>query len=222
MSKFLAPIHTMMFNKIKLQENLEKNLLSAFKEAYGEEVSALSEVLESKFGAALENKPLEELIDTSNIHGWLQSKISSAETRQAALITEMIKRYGNTALEIAETEYILHAKKASGDAAAAYILDTPEDLFAALNKYILEGMPCDNVNSIKAKTDDLLQWQTARCLHKNYWDEAGGDVSVFYRLRSLWIQTFVKNAKPDYSYDYDVHETEFAGERGFIHQITKK
>lgn len=34
---------------------------------------------------------MEEIIDTSNIHGWLQSKIHSAEVRQAAWVTAILK-----------------------------------------------------------------------------------------------------------------------------------
>ena len=38
----------------------------------------------------LPNKNLEDMIDTSNIHGWLQSKIHSAEGRMAAWTREIL------------------------------------------------------------------------------------------------------------------------------------
>ena len=37
----------------------------------------------------LQNIPLEEMIDTTNIHGWLQEKINSAEGRMAAWTTKI-------------------------------------------------------------------------------------------------------------------------------------
>ena len=46
-------------------------------------------------------KNIEDIIDKSNIHGWLQDKISSVETRTAFTITEMIKKYGEEAEDIA-------------------------------------------------------------------------------------------------------------------------
>ena len=50
------------------------------------------------------NKNLEEIIDTSNIHGWLQNKIHSAEGRMAAW-TKAILENNETAIGKLESVY---------------------------------------------------------------------------------------------------------------------
>ena len=66
MSAFLGPIHYWLYNKIKLQQDIVDKLY-LLGESYAE---ALREYCEETFGT-FENKPLEEMIDQGNIHGWL-------------------------------------------------------------------------------------------------------------------------------------------------------
>ena len=86
MSKFLAPIHGWLFNKIKVTEDLEKELINSYKEVYGEEVDTIVNNINEEYGKPLEDGLIEDLVDWDNIHGWLQNKISMAETRQAKLL----------------------------------------------------------------------------------------------------------------------------------------
>ena len=83
MSLFLGKIHYWLFNKIRWFENLEENIIDLAK-SEGLDAENIRKDIESKYGKKLPNKPLEELIDTSNIHNWLQSQIHSAERRNAA------------------------------------------------------------------------------------------------------------------------------------------
>ena len=83
MSLFLGKIHYWLFNKIVWFENLEEKIIELAK-LEGLETENLRKEIEKKYGEKLPNKPLEELIDTSNIHNWLQSQIHSAEKRNAA------------------------------------------------------------------------------------------------------------------------------------------
>ena len=68
----------------------------------------------------LPDKPLEELIDTSNIHGWLQGKIHSAERRMAAwtkLLIDADEKNYQKLDEVYKAQGILAAKeiKAEGN-----------------------------------------------------------------------------------------------------------
>ena len=72
MSLFLGKIHYWLFNKVLWFEGLEEEIINLAQEE-GLDVEALSAEINAKYGQKTENKNLEEIIDTSNIHGWLQN-----------------------------------------------------------------------------------------------------------------------------------------------------
>ena len=69
MSLFLGKIHFWLFNKVLWFEGLEDEIIKLAQEE-GLNVEALSAEINAKYGQKTENKNLEEIIDTSNIHGW--------------------------------------------------------------------------------------------------------------------------------------------------------
>lgn len=217
MSAFLGPIHHWLFNKIKLHEALEKSLLSRYKSMYGNEISRIQEKAEAQYGSPMEEKPLDQMIDTGNIHGWLQSRISAAETRQAAILTNIFQLHGQEAIEVALEEYKQQGKVSGNDGRNKGQADSAPAIYKALNNYLLDGMPCDNVNNITIADPDLLQWKTAQCLHRGYWEAVGADIDVFYQLRTAWIKAFVENANEKYG--YTVSKETSNGRQIFIHEI---
>ena len=66
MSAFLGPIHFWLYNKIRFQEGLSDRILSHAKEQSWKNAG----IIAGKYEIS-ELKPLEELIDLRNIHGWL-------------------------------------------------------------------------------------------------------------------------------------------------------
>ena len=86
MSLFLGKIHYWLFNKILWFENLEDEIIDFFNK---ENIKIDYNKIVSKYGKKLENKNLEEIIDTENIHGWLQDRINSSEGRMASLTSEI-------------------------------------------------------------------------------------------------------------------------------------
>lgn len=220
MSKFLAPIHTWLFNKIKLYEDLETNLVKTYEDKYGMEVTNLYKDITEKYGNPLSDRPIEELIDPSNIHGWLQNKISMAETRQAAFITEILNIYNNEALDTALNLYAEQGTKYGKYEKENSTILSAEEFYTRLNNYIIEGMPCDRVTSVTISSEDKVQWETERCLHKNYWETVGGDINIFYKLRETWIRAFVENIDSSFTYKIVYNNGEISPI--FIHEIVKK
>lgn len=221
MSKFLAPIHTWLFNKVKLYENLELDLVKSYVDKYGKDVEDSYKNLQQKYGCPLEDRGLEDLIDVSNIHGWLQHRISIAETRQAALITEILNKYDkDQALNIAFNVYNRQANNCAENAKQEHEVTTATKIFDTLNNYIIEGMPCDRVSTIIENTEDKLQWETSSCLHKDYWKAVSGDINIFYKLRSSWVKTFVESVNNDFTYNvsYNAPETTPIA----IHEVKRK
>ena len=166
MSAFLAPIHTWLFSKILLAEELEKSLKEVYIDKYGD---IAKDVVEKSlaYGSPIDTtKNIEDIIDISNIHGWLQDKISKVETRTAFIITEMIKKYGEEAEAIAKECFEEQGKTVGETLKAKEMPENPEELFNALNNYLLEGMPCDRVTRIIKSENDIFEWETTSCIHK--------------------------------------------------------
>lgn len=145
MSENLGPIHYMMYEKIKFQDKITSYLL-------GGKTDKVDEI-----ARAVENKPLDQLIDTDNIHGWLDSKIDVVEKRL------------NYALKVSkkpkEKLFDLGKKVANGKDFSDY-----ESIFQDLNLYLLDGMPCDR--GLSAQVDDgNLYLITTNNLHSKYENE---------------------------------------------------
>ena len=70
-----------------------------------------------------ELRPLNELIDVMNIHGWLQERVQDAEARYAFLVTSILKEDPSrlSALENIAFQFgQKHALEADSDASDAY------------------------------------------------------------------------------------------------------
>lgn len=202
MSAFLAPIHTWLFNKILLAEELEKSLNEVYIEKYKDNAKSIVEK-SIAYGSPIDiTKNIEDIINKSNIHGWLQEKISAVETRTAFIITEMIKTYGEAAEAIAVNCYIKQGKAIGEAIKSKEIPENSEQLFNAMNIYLLEGMPCDRVTRLIKSEENILEWETTSCIHKRYWEMVNGDVNVFYKLRHSWTKAFIENSNEEYSYNF--------------------
>lgn len=196
MSLYLGKIHYWLFNKIVWFENLEKEVIKLGK-SKGLTVEELKEEIYNKYGEPTEDKPLEEMIDTSNIHGWLQNKIEMVEKRQAAFITYMLN-YNKELKDNLMDLYKAEGEKEGENYRKKVSPSTPEEIYNILNDFILDGMPCDRVNQVIDSNENQFSWHVVRCLHKIYWDEVEGDVRVFYALRDEWIKGFMEKISNDF------------------------
>lgn len=199
MSLYLGKVHYWLFNKILWFEGLEEEIINIAKEE-GLDVSSLAKEINENHGEKLPNLPLEDMIDTSNIHGWLQGKIHSAEGRMAAWTTKLLNSNEKVKAKL-ENIYIHQGIKAAKEVKEK--LDSASnamDIYDRINDYILDGMPCDRVNEVLVSTEDMVQWSRRICVHKDIWNGESGDVSYFYSLRGLWIKAFVNEVNSNYEY----------------------
>lgn len=219
MSRFLGPIHHWLFNKIKLYEDLEKEVVDAFKEQY-DGIEKIVENNINEYGERLPNKPLEEIIDTGNIHGWLQSKIVISETRHAGILRDLFNTYKDDGVLLANSVYKENGIKCGLNAKEQYAPSNAEELYKILNNYILDGMPCDNINNVTDSTADKVEYKHDTCLHINYWNKAGVEPNKMYDLRRIWTESFINSANPEFKYQVTIEEDN--GNRKFHHTIFKK
>ena len=196
MSLFLGNIHYWLYHKINWLDSFEDRLVD-YGNDKGMNMESLLSDLYQKYDQPKRNAPLEQVIDESNIHGWLQARINESEKRHASLITQLLSEDG-TSLE--ELKSIFHQKGIADAKEAKGQHEKPEELYATVNNYILEGMPCDRVSVPENSTEDEFTWSTAECLHEAHWKEVGGDISNFYTLRDEWIRGFVSTLHSDFTY----------------------
>lgn len=199
MSAFLAPIHSWLFNKIILAQELEQNIVNLHVQKFGNEAEIIKKDSEELYGKYIENKPLEELIDVNNIHGWLQDRIKEVESRTAYIATRYFEKYKEESKEISKTAYIEQAKACA--AQESNKINSPENVYISLNNYILSGMPCDRANSVSEKNDDYIIYTQKGCIHKANYELGKGNLEYLYKLKELWIKTFVENLNINYTYE---------------------
>lgn len=215
MSKFLAPIHTWLFNKVLLLEEIEVKLISNYENSTKSNISIIVSENIKKYGNLLDKKPLDEVVDTTNIHGWLQNQITISESRQASIITALIKENNGSLHNSIIKAYTETAKKIAEELKDTIKNPTPSELHKILNNYILEGMPCDRVNTIVENDELNIIWETSSCLHKPYWDEASGDINNYYTLRSEFSNTLINELNNEFNYSFE-------NQNIMIHKIYKK
>ncbi|MBB6714414.1 hypothetical protein [Clostridium gasigenes] len=201
MSLYLGKIHYWLFNKIVWFEGLEEEIIDLAKNE-GLDIESLSKDINNKYGEKLPKLPLEEMIDTSNIHGWLQEKIHSAEGRLATWTGKLLEKENSK--EKLEDLYIRQGIKAAKEVKEeGKSLNTAVDIFNSVNDYILDGMPCDRVNEVISQDEEKVIWKRRICVHKDIWESANGDVNYFYDLRNLWIKSFVTEVNNEFKYTKD-------------------
>ena len=204
MSAFLAPIHTWLFNKIKLAQDLEESVVKLHVEKFGEEANKIKIEAEDLYGVYLPNESLENLIDVGNIHGWLQGRIKEVESRSAYIITKYYEMHKEESKEITKKVYRDQAIKC-----AAYEnnkINSPENVYISLNNYILSGMPCDRANSVVEKSEDHIVYEQHGCIHKTNYEFGKGNLDYLYELRELWVKSFTENLNTKYTYEVSKHE----------------
>lgn len=179
MSVFLGPIHHWLYHKIQLQEELIQSILEAAGQNNWDCVT--TETLDAGCGM-IDSRPLEEIIDPRNIHGWLQLKIEIVESRLAFLVTDLLQKKKATRSDLEQIAYHFGQQHP-----VVSILD-PSRAYQELGDRLIDGMPCDHVNVIKEQAENRLAWQQTKCVHHQYWEKMSGNVEVYYSLRTEMIK----------------------------------
>lgn len=189
MSMFLGFIHHLMYGKIQFQENLVNVVLNMAEE------KGLVEVREevNKLGVP-ENGALEDIIDTSNIHGWLQERVELVENRFAKSVNLLLENDNNIKPELLDKMYNLGLSESfKGNALEAYQI---------LSQKFLDGMPCDGslVPLLNEPYDVKIKVVTD--LHSPVW-ERYGNKEFYWELRNSYTKGFLSNSGLELIVDSD-------------------
>lgn len=188
MSAFLGPIHFWLYNKINIQNDIVEEILD-----YAEKnKNSLRDNLYKKYGDG-ELKPLDQVIDVTNIHGWLQERVTKVENKLAYAVTELTKTNPEN------FQAIKGIFKSKGAEVSTFNKDSSlEEIYKGINDTLLDGMPCDHANSLVSNETDEVIWKRNVCVHQQYWDQAGGDIKDFYRLRDSFIEGLLSETEVKY------------------------
>lgn len=171
MSAFLGPIHFWLYNKIQFQEALLDDLIQ-----FAQKKGWSDENLAEKYGSK-DRRKLEDVIDESNIHGWLQSRIHDAEGRYAALVLDVAGNDAQRLEQLKDEAYQFGTRQ-------NLLAETAPEAFHGLDDLLLDGMPCDQVNRVSASEADHVTWDRTQDLHSSYWQGQG---QTYYELRQALV-----------------------------------
>lgn len=191
MSAFLGPIHFWVYNKIKIQHDIVENIISMAEEKNPH--LNIREKLSGKYGDS-EIKPLEEVIDVNNIHGWLQNKISIEESRLAYAVTSILNENTNSIQELKEL-----FRNEGSKVSELSVSDDLDQIYKNINDTLLDGMPCDRASVVISQDENEIVWKRNLCVHEDYWNSVGGDIKNYYLLRDEFIKGMVEKTNVDYT-----------------------
>lgn len=178
MSAFLGPIHTWLFRKIKVQEELVNAIQKMAEDALY--LGDISSQMDHRYGR-LEEGELADIIDENNIHGWLRERVTLVENRLAYLVIHLIEKNSESITKISDTAYLVGKQYALQESLSV------KEAYTFLDSLLLNGMPCDHVNKIESETDENLIWVQTMDIHKQYWSMLKGDMKYFYTIREQFV-----------------------------------
>lgn len=173
MSAFLAPIHFWMYDKILIAQELTFKLEEKFlNKEEREEVESLF--------PGLYSKDLEEVIDQSNIHGWLHTAVSNVEIRFAYIVKTLLDR-GISLEEIKKVAFEY------GKTFPEQEVSSLKDAYELLMDILLDGLPCDVSISVTREEENELEFVLYNDIHKQYFNEFNLEVSLYHEIREAFV-----------------------------------
>lgn len=184
MSAFLGPVHHWMYSKIQVLEFLTDQIIS-----FSQQQNWATDFAE-KFPHAHREEadaPLEDIIDTANIHGWLSQRTLAAEERFAAVIQALLMQDREQRLgELSELFERLGKERALPRAT------TPEAAYQAIDGILLDGMPCDGGRWVASQDSDGILWEYDPAMHLLTSTPEGAE--AFGALRSAFLRGLLSDS----------------------------
>ncbi len=197
MSAFVGPIHHIMYDRILLQDQMTETLLTLGEET-GDSLSLRAEADATYPAAAKVN--LEEVVDPTDIHGWLTGAVELSERRFALVAGSLLA--GNPALIRQAKERL----KALGKTTELALEGEVQNAYRTFSHKLLDGMPCDFPFTMGEPTEDEVHWSIKNCPHSVFWQEENAD--LYYDLREAFVEGML--ADSPYYYKQEANTFRFA------------
>lgn len=187
MSAFLGPVHTWLYGKIMFQNEIVDRIVQM-----AEEKGWMNENIRVERYGTLEEGELANIVDESDIHGWLQEKVSLVENKLAYIVTVLTEEDAKRIMNITEVVYEIGTEHTADENV------TVAEAYSYLETILLNGMPCDRVNEKVTEDENYIIWQQVTDIHEGYWSVIKGNLEFYYLIRESLIAGILKNTKIDY------------------------
>lgn len=187
MSLFLAPIHSIMYGKIKNQDKINDELI----EKFGDET--LRNEIITNIGS-LPSGELADVIDTQNIHGWLQSQIDIVEKSFSTIVENLLEK------GVSKSDLIQWFEDNGKN---FEIAESGEELYQMFSGFYLDGMPCDRAIQPIELEENSAKWAQNIDVHGKYWDDGG---ILYNELRCAMIRGLAENSGFKFNYNEGTYE----------------
>lgn len=190
MSRFLAPIHFLMYDKVLFLEAFVENYIDIAKDNNVElkELNSLGEI---------EKSPLDRIIDEDNIHLWIQKKVEIVENRFAYVVSEILKSDKELIIELLKYSY----RKGRNE----NFNSNADDAFKFIISRFLDGMPCDNSISIIESNEDFVKFIIEIDNHEKFW-EYGISSETYWEIRNKYIKGLLSISRYDLFVENNIYE----------------
>ncbi len=205
MSLVLGPIHHWMHKKIKVSEAREKAIVQGLKDKFGSDADGVLAEVYSKYPASQnEGKALEEILADVPIHQGIQNLIDEVETREAAIITAFVGKFGDDAKEAASQAAYNHGKSCGENSATEKNLSddekSPGKAFELLLDNYCDGMPCDRGAQVLDESEKNIVWDHTICIHGKYWETVNAPKEAMCDVLIAWVSGFGNGINPSISH----------------------
>jgi len=201
MSAFLGPIHDKMFARITFLETIERYIYNEGMLKFGDAINKIRVDGEELYGGATLGYSIEEVVDTSNIHGSLQELVNNVEKRHSFILNKILEAFEEEGKELLYNVYKKIGSLLSNKFSDALETNNADAIYEFLSNYYLDGMPCNSISGILENNDNELSWIFANDLHKDNF--INDNVDFFYDLRANLTNEFLNQIGSKLKYTYD-------------------
>jgi hypothetical protein len=172
----LDPVYDKLYQKILLQEELIKDIITEAKKQGWDDGSFSDRFLKAEAG------PLQIAVACEDIEKGLQELIANVEGRYAALISELLSLDPARLTNLEKVAYTFGAKHAIPRNSS------PSEAYQLFEGIFLDGMPEDQARCLLTQSDSVCSWQLLKDLHSSYWTSLSSDSKIYYILRKKILE----------------------------------
>ena len=178
-NRYLGTVHLKMYRRILYQDAMARAVMGQGQQELGE--AGLAAKLDMAAPAA-RKAPLEHVIDTEDILGWLAAAVEQCERRFALAVVTALDERPERMGELKAT------MRQMGRARSLKVALSATAAFALIRELLLDGMPADFPFVMEHSDEGKVIWRVERCPHARYWAQLGVDPDTYYRLRDAWVE----------------------------------
>lgn len=201
MSAFLGKIHFWLYRKIQLVNEREALVLEKARASVGDLADELHETAVDTYGESIPaDAPLDQVIDTANIHGWLQGQIEQSTVREASFIKDLLDCAGDEAIEPVLAAFMEQGMACGAVARDQLPEETASTIYDVMQNFYLNGMPCDGNDDVVENTEDVFTWGGDHRNQRGNWAKAGVDPRSMMAAYQAWFTGFVTAISPRFEF----------------------